>query len=97
MRDEVEGVSSLAHTLRDELEKRLAELVQVRQERDQVQAVKEQVEQCIADKDKEVSRMNEMFKRTLESERNKMKQELQARAGRIQVLEGEKQELLHDS
>lgn len=97
MKTEVYDASNMINTLKDELEKRLAELVTVRQEKDQLQASKEQLEKTSEELKNEVKRNEEMFKRTLESERNKYKQELLTRQNRVKSLEQEKSELLNET
>lgn len=97
MQHEVSGASSMVNTLRAELEKRLAELVQLREERDQNLHGKEALQKTLEDLKNDMQRADHTFKRTLEADRNKMKQELQTRSNRIKQLETEKQELLGET
>lgn len=96
-RNEASGASQIVNTLKTELERRLEDLVQLRNERDtakeEIVAHTKTIEDLQADRKKK----EEVFKKTLEADRNKVKQEMMARMSRIKTLEAEKQELLNET
>lgn len=91
MRDEVSGASQLVQTLKYELEKRLDDLMNIRQERDSLVKDKEEHLSIIEEIKNELSKNETTFRKTLENDRLKMKQEMLTRTNRIRTLEAEKQ------
>jgi chromosome segregation ATPase len=96
-RAETDGVSGFLNTLKDELEKRVSELVLVRQERDMLNAAVDEKERTIEEMHNELVRLDAMFKRTMNEERSKFKTELTQKTSRLKQLEAEKQELLSET
>jgi predicted nucleic acid-binding Zn-ribbon protein len=96
-RAETDDVSGFLSTLRDELEKRVSELVIVRQERDMLHAAVDEKELTIEEMHSELARLDAMFKRTMNEERSKFKTELTQKTSRLKQLEAEKQELLSET
>ena len=87
----------IIQTLKDELEKRLQDLMSLRSERDELVNQKTQHDTSLSELKNEFVQKENILKRTLETDRNKLKQEMIARANRIKALEGEKQELLNET
>jgi len=82
--------------LRDELEKRLDELSQIRRERDALRVEREKLINQVADFENTLKKNESMFQRTLELDRSKIQQEIKSKLGRLKNLEDEKEELLRE-
>jgi chromosome segregation ATPase len=96
MRVEVSGASSMVNALKEELERRLEDLVVIRKERDGLVEDNEGLAKQTEELRQELVKSDAMFKRTIETDRGKMKQELTTRTNRIKTLEMEKQEMLNE-
>ncbi len=97
MRNEVSNAANMANALRGELERRLEELTVTRKERDQLRQDTETLHNK-ANEMEEILRRNEInYKKTLESDRSKIQQEIRSKMTRLKGLEGEKAELLKET
>ena len=97
MHNEVTQSSQMALALRGELEKRLDELTSARRERDGLRNEKDQLLDKVQEMDIMMKRNEQTFKKTLETDRSKIQQEVRTKVSRLKVLEGEKQELLRET
>ena len=97
MRGEVSTASQLTNTLRGELERRLEDLVKLRKERDEVRDEKDALLKQTETLHSTITKNEASFKKTIETDRAKMKHELVNRTSRIKSLEAEKQELLSET
>jgi chromosome segregation ATPase len=86
LRQEASGSSQMVATLKDELERRLKDLMQLREERDQYQAEKEDLSTTVEGLKADMAKNENMFKKTLESDRAKLKGELQTRSNKVRSL-----------
>jgi chromosome segregation ATPase len=86
LRQEASGSSQMVATLKDELERRLKDLMQLREERDQYQAEKEELSTTVEGLKADMAKNENMFKKTLESDRAKLKGELQTRSNKVRSL-----------
>lgn len=96
-RAETDGVSGFLNTLKDELEKRVSELVLVRQERDLLLHSVEEKDRVLDEMHQELARLDQLFKSTMNDERTKFKAELAQKTAKLKQLETEKQELLSET
>ena len=97
MRNEVSNAANMANALRGELERRLEELTVTRKERDQLRQDTDILSNK-ANEMEEVLRRNEInYKKTLETDRSKIQQEIRSKMTRLKGLEGEKAELLKET
>lgn len=76
---------------------RLEDLVAVRKDRDQLLSEREALTQQHADLTQLLNKNEALFKKTLDADRGKLRQELQARSSRVKALEADKQELLGET
>ena len=93
---EIAFVSNMSNSLRDELEKRLNELLVMRKDRDTLRAEKESFVQVASEREKTIKRNELGFQKTLESDRSRLQQEAKAFVSRIKALETDKEELLRE-
>lgn len=94
---EVVNAAQLSTTLRQELEKRLEELMQARKERDQLTADKCSLLEKVSELEQAIKRNDALFKKTLESDRAKIQQEVRSKLARLKTLESDKQDLLRET
>ena len=87
----------MTNALRGELERRLEELTTMRKERDESQEDRAKFEAQVADMKAMMSRQEQTFQRTLETDRNKISGEIKAKMNKLRGLEVEKQELLMET
>jgi hypothetical protein len=71
--------------------------VAVRRERDQLLGERDSLTAANADLTLLLNKNEALFKKTLDADRSKLRQELQARSGRVKALEADKQELLGET
>ena len=76
--------------LKDELERRIAELMQVRNERDSLLTEKAKMSEQIADFETTLKKNESMFQRTLELDRANIQKEVKVKLVRVRNLEEEK-------
>lgn len=76
---------------------RLEDLVTLRRERDQLQTERDSLTAANADLTLLLNKNEALFKKTLDADRTKLRQELQARSSRVKALEADKQELLGET
>jgi chromosome segregation ATPase len=97
VRAEVSGAMTMTSTLRTELERRLEELTATRKERDESVGDKKKFEEAVEEMKKMMERQEVTFKRTLDTDRNKISGEIKAKMQKLRGLEIEKQELLQET
>lgn len=69
----------------------------VRKDRDQLLSERDTLTQQHADLTQLLNKNEALFKKTLDADRGKLRQELQARSSRVKALEADKQELLGET
>lgn len=94
---EVSSATKMVSTLQFELEKRLEELTSSRSEREKLVQEKESMEKKVVELEKKMRQNEENFQRTVEADRQKLKQEVRVKMNRLNALESEKQELLGET
>lgn len=97
MHREISMANNISNSLRDELEKRLNELLEMRKERDTLSAEKEAFLLVSSEREKTMKRNEVAFQKALEADRAKLQQELKTSLSRVRVMEGEKEELLKEN
>ncbi|RYH29802.1 hypothetical protein EON65_07260 [archaeon] len=97
VKQELSGNSHIINTLKLELEKRLAELMAMREERDVLSLQHDRLAGSIDELRANLAKQEHMYKQMLENERKTMTKELSMRNSRIQQLEKEKEELLNET
>ena len=79
MKEDLSSSIQLVNTLKIELEKRLDDLTTIRTDRDALLQERDEQAVTIDELRKEAVKNEALFKKTLENDRSKMKQELQSR------------------
>jgi len=97
MRGEVTGATQMTGALRAELERRLEELTQTRKERDSLHSERDELNASLTELKGIMNRNEASFKKALETDRAKVQAEIKGKMARLRGLEGEKQELLHET
>jgi len=97
MRGEVTGAMQMTSALRGELERRLDELTAAHKESDEAKGDMEANNAKMAEMRKIMERQEGTFKRTLETDRNKISGEIKTKMQKLRGLEIEKQELLMET
>eukprot|EP01038_Epipyxis_sp_PR26KG_P010867 gene10867-14585_t len=94
---DVNEANKVTTALKQELEKRLQELIIIKKEKDQFYEKMNEFESLNKSLQEQLHKNEATFKKTIDSDRNKLKQEMMSRMSRIKTLEGEKQELLNET
>ena len=97
MQSEASATSHMTNSLRDELEKRLQELLNLRKERDSLLAEKDSFLMVASEREKSIQRKEEAFQKALEGDRARLQQELKSAVSRFKELEKDKNELLQEN
>lgn len=97
MQREVAAASAMAGSLRDELEKRLEELLGLRKERDALIKEKESFLAVASERERTLQRKEEAFQKSLEADRARLQQELKSLQSRVKSLEADKADLLKEN
>jgi chromosome segregation ATPase len=97
LKSEVGVASTMSNSLRDELEKRLGELIEIRKDRDLLRSEKESFVLVAAERERTIKRNEVSFQKALEADRARLQQEVKGSVSRLRVLEVEKQELLREN
>ncbi len=97
MRGEVSGAMQMTSALRTELERRLEELSLARKEADESKEDKIINDKKMEEMKQAMERQENNFKRTLETDRNKINGEIKSKMQKLRGLEIEKQELLMET
>jgi chromosome segregation ATPase len=89
--------NQIVTTLKEELEKRVNELISIRQEKETLAEKEKEMSSQLTEFKLEYSKLDTLMKKTLESEKTKYSKELVLKNNRIKNLETEKGELLSET
>ena len=84
-------------TLKEELEKRVNELMNIRSEKESLAEREKELSTQLAEFKLEYSKLDGLMKKTLEAEKTKYQKELAVKTNRVKTLENEKGELLSET
>ena len=95
--EEVGRISHVSGVLKAELEKRLDELGSCSKERDELKADNSKLQSQIDNVEENLKKKEKVFAHVVETDRNKIANEMKSKNNRLRALENEKQDLLKET